>query len=110
MVTPAKQPMNDRGLRPVVIAPTYNNAGTLGEILGGLFALDLPVIIVNDGSTDDTAQILAQWNERRQASQVVILTHARNRGKAAALRTGFAAAADSGFTHAVTIDTDSQHD
>src|SRR5439155_15804669 len=44
------------------------------------------------------------------ASRLVLLAHHQNRGKAAALRTGFAAAAERGHTHAVTIDTDGQHE
>jgi uncharacterized protein (DUF2062 family) len=70
-------------------------------------ALGLPLVVVDDGSTDDTRAILAS---SVAASDVTVVTRPRNRGKGAALRTGFAAAADAGFTHAVTIDTDGQHD
>lgn len=87
----------------VVVAPTYNNARTLPGVLAGLAALGLPVIAVDDGSTDGTAAALEHW-----AGETV--THPANRGKAAALRTGFARAAELGYTHAVTIDTDGQHD
>lgn len=93
---------------PVVIAPTYNNARTLPDLLERLGRLPLPVIVVNDGATDDTSEILEVWTQR--ASRYCVIAHSRNRGKGAALRSGFAAAADRGFTHAVTIDTDLQHD
>jgi glycosyltransferase involved in cell wall biosynthesis len=93
---------------PIVIAPTYNNCGTLAEVLAGVAAVGLPILVVNDGSTDQTAAILEEWV--RKHPQTKLLTHPRNRGKAAALRTGFAAAIELGYTHAVTIDTDLQHD
>jgi uncharacterized protein (DUF2062 family) len=93
---------------PVVVAPSHNNAGTLADVVGRARAQDLPLIVVDDGSTDDTASILAAL--RGADGGVTVLTHPRNRGKAAALMTGFAAASDAGYTHAVTIDTDGQLD
>lgn len=99
------QEVQDRALRPVVIAPTYNNACTLPDILARIAALGLPIIVVNDGSTDGTADLLATG-----MPQTTPLTHPRNLGKAAALNTGFAAAISAGFTHAITIDTDGQLD
>ena len=101
---------------PVVVAPTYDNARTLPDIVRGVAALGLPLIVVNDGSTDATATLLADADaaSRRggggSGDGFTVLTHPRNRGKAAALRTGFAHAAAAGYTHAVTIDTDGQHD
>ena len=93
---------------PVVVAPTYNNAGTLLGVLARLDAEGVPVLAVNDGSTDDTAALLAEWAARPRERPAEVRTHPRNRGKAAALRTGFAAAAALGYTHALTIDTDGQ--
>jgi uncharacterized protein (DUF2062 family) len=92
---------------PVVVAPTYNNARTLGDVIDGVRALGLPLIVVNDGSTDATGDVL---KARSNDDSVIVVTHERNRGKAAALRSGFSHASDRGFTHAVTIDTDGQHD
>jgi uncharacterized protein (DUF2062 family) len=93
---------------PVVVAPTYNNAGTLAGVLRRLDAQGVPVLVVNDGSTDGTAAVLADWLARPRDHQAEVRTHPRNRGKAMALRTGFAAAAELGYTHALTIDTDGQ--
>ena len=94
--------------RPVVVAPSFNNAGPLAGVLAGVDQLGLPAIVVDDGSTDGTAGILAAWAAGDPAGRTV-LTHPVNRGKAAALRTAFAhAAAVAGHTHAVTIDTDGQ--
>ncbi|MDB5297303.1 MAG: putative glycosyltransferase, partial [Phycisphaerales bacterium] len=95
---------------PVVVAPTYNNAGTLAGVLRRVDALGVPVVVVDDGSTDETAAVLADWLTwpRGHASRAV--AHPRNRGKAAAMRTGFDLARSLGHTHAVTIDTDGQLD
>jgi uncharacterized protein (DUF2062 family) len=92
--------------RPAVAAPTFNNAATLMNVLRDLGALGLPVFVVDDGSTDETGAMLAQW-KGGDADRFVI-THAANRGKAAALRSAFDAALGCGFTHVITIDTDGQ--
>ena len=49
--------------RPAIIAPTFNNDQTLRELLAQLDLLRLPVIVINDGSTDRTAAILTDWAE-----------------------------------------------
>lgn len=96
-------------VRPIVVAPTYNNAGTLEAVLQRIEAQGLPIIVVNDGSTDATAPRLTAWQAGPRGVAVEILTHPQNRGKAAALHTGFDRAAELGYTHALTIDTDLQH-
>jgi glycosyltransferase involved in cell wall biosynthesis len=70
-----------------------------------------PVIAVNDGSTDDTGQLLEQekWASRSSAWPLQVVRFQRNRGKGAALRAGFAEAEKLGCTHAITIDADGQH-
>jgi uncharacterized protein (DUF2062 family) len=92
---------------PVVVAPTFNNANTLLDVLQQIHAQGFPVIVINDGSTDNTMQILGELN---QPLGITVLQHEHNRGKAAALQTGFATAIRAGYTHAITIDTDGQHD
>jgi len=100
--------------RAVVVAPTYNNDRTVVTILQRVYALGLPIIVVNDGSTDNTAGRLDAWHATQPTDDGApvsrVVHHAGNRGKAAAMNTGFAEAHAMGFTHAVTIDTDLQHD
>ena len=96
-----------QGFSPAVVAPTYDNARTLNAIVTGITQLGLHAFVVNDGSSDDTAAVLAQWS---RDANVTVITHDVNRGKAAALMSGFAAAGRAGYTHAVTIDTDGQLD
>jgi glycosyltransferase involved in cell wall biosynthesis len=95
-----------RPVAAVVVAPTFNNAVTLANVLDRILQLGLPIIAVNDGSTDDTAAVLARC--AASSPSVTVCTHAANRGKASALRTGFDKARTLGYTHAVTIDTDGQ--
>ncbi len=97
-------------LSVVVVLPTYNNAGTLPAILAQVEELGQAVIVVDDGSTDATPQALTKWLGQEHRVPVETLRHPANRGKAAALRTAFSHAAQRGFTHAATIDTDGQHD
>jgi uncharacterized protein (DUF2062 family) len=103
-------PMDEHAPRfsPVVVAPTYDNARTLRDVLSRVARHGVPVIVVNDGSTDETAELLEIL--RRESPPIRVATHARNCGKAAALRTGFALAGAAGHTHALTIDTDGQLD
>jgi uncharacterized protein (DUF2062 family) len=93
---------------PVVIAPTFDNARTLAAVLTRVGELGWPVIVIDDGCRDGSAEILR--GQQAASNSCTVLTHSFNLGKAAALRTGFERAAGMGFTHAVTIDTDGQHD
>ena len=97
-------------IRPAILMPTYNNAGTLPNIVSRSIALGLPIIVVNDGSIDGTAEWLAKEVIGADEGRLHVVTHSVNRGKAAALQSGFARALELGCTHAVTIDTDGQLD
>lgn len=97
-----------KSVRLLVIAPTYNNAATLMEVLRAVDALGLPILVVNDGSSDATTALLQEWTQQHPNHYAI--SHTINRGKAAALKSGFAEAQRLGFTHAATIDTDGQHD
>ena len=97
--------------RFVVVAPTFNHASAIDGVLRLLEASGLPIIVVNDGATDETEAVLLGWKSAQvEEGTRQVLGHTHNRGKAAALRTGFAEALRRGYTHAVTIDTDGQHD
>ena len=91
-------------LRPAVLIPTYNNAGTLGEVLEGVLERIDRAFVVDDGSTDDTAGVLECF-----AGRVEVHRREQNGGKGSALRDGFRLLADTGCTHAITMDADGQH-
>lgn len=99
----------EQGLHCVVVMPTFNHARFLMGVLASLEKLPWPIVVVDDGSLDSTPQVLAEW-QRETGGKHVVITLPQNCGKAAALLTGFAAALDRGFTHALTIDSDGQHD
>jgi len=69
-----------------IVVPAYNEEGTIGPVLDRLVALDLDceIIVVNDGSTDGTAQVLAARSDER-----VLVENKPNGGKGTALRRGF---------------------
>ena len=87
-----------------VIIPTYNNEKTLGSVISGVRRITDDIIVVDDGSTDNTGEILKKFEFLK------IISYKPNRGKGFAIRKGFEAACRDGFTHAITIDSDGQHD
>jgi glycosyltransferase involved in cell wall biosynthesis len=91
------------GMEYCVIIPTYNNEKTLEEVIYGVLKITKNIIIINDGSTDTTNDILNKFNF------LTIISYERNRGKGYAIRKGFEAAIANGYLYAVTIDSDGQH-
>ena len=86
-----------------VLIPTFNNAGTLKNVLDGVLQHTKHVIVVNDGSTDNTSTVLSEYPGIHQ------VTFPKNKGKGLALRTGFRKAVELGYDYAITIDSDGQH-
>ncbi len=93
-----------RQLKCCVIIPTYNNGTTLSKLISEVFEYVDDIIVVNDGSTDNTARVLANLQK-----QITVIQHPLNRGKGIALRNAFAEARKMGFDHAISIDSDGQH-
>lgn len=89
------------------IIPTYQNAKTLLKVVADVHRVVDTVFVVDDGSNDGTAALLdkATGNERPEK----VLTHPKNCGKGAALKTGLTYARQQGFRYAVTVDADGQH-
>lgn len=105
--------------------PAYQAIRTLPSLLEGVERWGVPIIVIDDGSTDGTLAFLEQWSSGSlsrasddERSSLVpqpptarhVIRRAENGGKAAALRDGFARALELGFDAAVTIDSDGQHD
>ena len=78
-------------MRISIIIPVFNEHATIAEVLTRVLAVDLDkqIIVVDDGSTDGTAELLEEWG-RNQPDWVTVRRHAKNRGKGRAVRTGLA--------------------
>lgn len=92
-----------KAYRCCVVLPTYNNPKTLHRVLDGILEFTSDIIVVNDGSTDATLDILTSY------PQIVQLHQPKNTGKGHALKIGFKHARTLGFDYAITLDTDGQH-
>jgi len=84
------------------IIPAYREGGRIGPVVSEVLKYMPHVIVVDDGSPDNTS------SEAEQAGAIVI-RHEVNRGKGAALDTGFRAARERGYDFVVTMDGDGQH-
>ena len=93
--------MNSRYLTAL---PVYNEAQYVDGVLDEVCRYSPEVLVVDDGSSDGTAERLATRADIRVA------THSRNRGYGAALQTAFQYAIENGFEYIVTIDCDGQHE
>lgn len=87
----------------LAVIPTYNNAGTIAQVIADVRRYADDVLVVDDGSTDATAELL------RGIEGIRVIGYARNRGKGYALRRALEAATEWGFRYALTIDADGQH-
>jgi len=90
-------------LNVCIIIPTYNNEVTLARVINEISAFSQHIIVVNDGSTDRTLEILGGF------PFVQLISYKTNRGKGWALRKAFTHARERGYQYAITIDSDGQH-
>ena len=89
-----------------IIIPTYNNEGTLSAVITRVLEVvpDSMIIVVNDGSTDSTKEILLTFS-----GMIELVSYDENQGKGNALKLGFRKAIELGYDNAITIDSDNQH-
>ena len=95
--------MNDTTCRPFVVVPCLNEAQAIARLLEGILAHCRDVIVIDDGSSDGTADIVATL-------PVTLIRHSERHGKGEALRAGFREALRCGATGVLTMDGDGQHD
>ena len=93
-----KQSLHDRGI--CVVIPTYNNDRTIAKVVSDTLKECRDIIVVDDGSTDDTSNIL------HTIEGITLVEYNKNRGKGYALKCGFKRAIQMGFSYAITLDAD----
>ncbi|MDO9067549.1 MAG: glycosyltransferase family 2 protein [Deltaproteobacteria bacterium] len=86
-----------------ILIPSFNAEKTVAAVASECLNVGVPVVVLDDGSTDGTARVAATL-------PVVVLKHDHNMGKGRALRTGFTWALQQGFEAVITLDADGQHD
>ena len=94
--------MNAIDAKIAVVIPVYNHERTIAEVVEEALKLGWPVYVVDDGSTDGT------YGRIKDIVDITIIRHKENRGKGAAILSGFAAAAPAA-DWAITVDADGQH-
>ena len=90
-------------IKPLIVIPVYNHAGTLREVVNQSLAVCGDVLVIDDGSTDGSAEVL-------KGLPVRFIRYEKNRGKGTAILAAAAEARRLGMSHIITIDADGQHD
>jgi glycosyltransferase involved in cell wall biosynthesis len=93
---------NTNNSHTLAIIPCYNEEITIGSIVLKTKPYVDKILVINDGSNDDTSKIAQQ-------AGATVISHKKNKGKTAAIKTGFKYAISQNFDYAVTIDGDAQH-
>lgn len=93
--------------QPCFLIPCYNHGSTIAAVVSSLEPFSLPFIVVDDGSNNETKQALQQIAEQ---DNITLVTLSENSGKGGAVMAGIRKAKALGYSHAVQIDADGQHD
>jgi len=95
-------------VKATLLIPIYEHKDEIGAVVDSLAPAGLPCLIVNDGSGEETRAVL----ERLAAERPWVRLHHReqNGGRGAALKTGYRVAFELGYSHALQLDADGQHD
>ncbi|RYF90218.1 MAG: glycosyltransferase family 2 protein [Caulobacteraceae bacterium] len=94
--------------RPCAVIPAYNHYLRLGPVIAGLKALGLDVFVIDDGNVEPARSGLAAFHAPERG--VTVVRRPVNGGKGAAVMDGFRHAARAGYSHALQIDADGQHE
>ena len=96
-------------MRPCIVIPHFDHVPQFQGMLPKLVGLGIPLIVVDDGSPD-SEYLSLQSLLHKEAKEAVLVRHRNNLGKGSAVMTGLRTALDSGYTHALQVDADGQHD
>ena len=92
-----------------IIVPVYNHEEAIPHVVTQLKTYGIPCLLVNDGSSAGCSKVLADC-ARQEPKWITLLNRPKNGGKGAAVMDGLKEAIRLGFTHAIQIDADGQHD
>ena len=95
-------------MKHCVVIPVYNHPHYLEALVAHLNAFNLPIILVNDGSDAACTALIHQLAAHHP--RVDLVEHAQNQGKGQAVMTGLQHAFKQGYSHALQLDSDGQHD
>jgi glycosyltransferase involved in cell wall biosynthesis len=90
--------------KTLIVIPTYNNETTLTQLIEDVLKQTPHVLVVNDGATDSTKDILLSFS-----TKIVALENEKNKGKGYSIKRGFDYALSHGFEYVITLDSDGQH-
>lgn len=93
----------------VILIPAYNEEKYIKSVINNCLKYDLDIIIVNDGSDDNTLKIVRSIPKPENAN-IIIISHPVNKGKGQALKTGFEYILKNNYSGVITLDADGQHD
>lgn len=96
-------------MKVCVVIPVYNHGEAVGAVVNAVRAHGLPCLLVDDGSEPGCAKVLDTLAEADRTG-IELVRLPRNEGKGGAMMAGLRAAQASGFSHALQIDADGQHD
>ena len=105
VASPAER--EDDWFKPCAVIPVYNHERSLPGVVAALRAADLPCILVDDGSSPAAAAVI---DALAGQTEVFLLRHSHNQGKGGAVISGLREAQRLGFSHALQVDADGQHD
>ncbi len=92
-----------------ILIPAYNEERYIERVINNCLKYDLDIIIVNDGSDDNTLKIVRSIPKPENAN-IIIINHPVNKGKGQALKTGFEYVLKNNYSGVITLDADGQHD
>ncbi|MBD1568188.1 glycosyltransferase [Aliivibrio sp. S10_S31] len=94
--------------RPCFLIPCYNHGKTIPAVVESLMSYGYPMIIVDDGSENETKRILEEVTQQHES--ITLITLVENQGKGGAVIAGIEKAYQQSYSHAIQIDADGQHD
>ncbi|MBH0061132.1 glycosyltransferase family 2 protein [Pseudoalteromonas sp. NZS71] len=91
-----------------IVIPNYNHITVIDDVLSQLSSFNLPIIMVDDASNVEAKNVFSKLDAKH--AQLSVVTHDDNQGKGGAVQTGLKQAYKLGFSHAIQVDADGQHD